>query len=389
MLYDEVLIPQRRRLGSYAQVPAKIFDAMAMAKPIISTKISDIPEILDNCGWVVEPENPRQLAETIQYVFDHSVEAKEKGKKREKNVKADNMPIISIIVPVLNGEKTIGMCLEALLRQSYPSEKYEILVVDNGSYDNTVNIVEEFPVRLLFEKRAQNSYMARNLGIKCAEGEIIVFIDADCIAEKDCLTNLVEPFHDENIGVVAGEVLSLEPKNLIQGFYTFSGFLEQEKKVKNKISAIGAGNTAIRKIIFDIIGQFDGNFRWGGDNDFGVRIQKETNYLIRFAPKAIVYHSHRVSLKGLIKHAYTYGLGKGRFRVKYANQSRIGRNTSILWNISSLLRLFVGIVIMPFHSYKVFRSGRSLSESLTYPILDKLFCIVEQIGIIIFLVRER
>ena len=306
-----------------------------------------------------------------------------------KKGEGGDFPFISIIIPVLNGEKTIGMCLEALLRQSYPSERYEILVVDNGSYDNTVNIVKDLPVQLLFEKRGRNSYMARNLGVKYAEGEIIVFIDADCIAEKDWLANIVNPFHNENIGVVAGEVLSYEPVNLIQGFYAFSGFLEQKKKIKSKISAIATANVAIRKTIFDIVGQFDEDFRWGGDNDFGVRIQRETNYLIRFAKKAIVYHFHRYSLKGLIKHAYTYGLGKGRFRIKHVSQSGVKRNTSILWNISSLLRLFVGIVIMPFHSYKVFRSGRSLSESLTYPILDKLFCIVEQIGIIIFLVRER
>jgi glycosyltransferase involved in cell wall biosynthesis len=56
-----------------------------MAKPIIATNVSDIPEILDGCGWIVEPENQKQLAKTIKYVFDHPVEAKERGKKaREK-----------------------------------------------------------------------------------------------------------------------------------------------------------------------------------------------------------------------------------------------------------------------------------------------------------------
>ncbi len=48
---------------------------MAMAKPIIATSVSGIPEVLDGCGWIVEPENPKQLAETIQYAFDHPVEA--------------------------------------------------------------------------------------------------------------------------------------------------------------------------------------------------------------------------------------------------------------------------------------------------------------------------
>jgi len=80
-----VVIPQRERLASYGQVPAKLFDAMAMAKPIIATNISDIPEILDGCGWIVEPENPKRLAETIEYIFEHPIEAEEMGRKaREK-----------------------------------------------------------------------------------------------------------------------------------------------------------------------------------------------------------------------------------------------------------------------------------------------------------------
>jgi glycosyltransferase involved in cell wall biosynthesis len=78
---DIVVIPQRKNFSTMGQMPAKVFDAMAMAKPIIASKISDLPEILDGCGWIVEPENPEQLAEKIQYVLDNSEEAKAMGNK--------------------------------------------------------------------------------------------------------------------------------------------------------------------------------------------------------------------------------------------------------------------------------------------------------------------
>lgn len=78
---DIVVIPQRNSPSTVGQVPAKVFDAMAMAKPIIATNVSDLPEILDGCGWVVEPERPEQLAQAIQFVFNHAGEAKEKGWK--------------------------------------------------------------------------------------------------------------------------------------------------------------------------------------------------------------------------------------------------------------------------------------------------------------------
>ena len=82
---DIVVIPQKRNFATIGQVPAKVFDAMAMAKPIIAANVSDLPEILRDCGWMVEPENPVQLAETIQYILDNPDEANVKGlKAREK-----------------------------------------------------------------------------------------------------------------------------------------------------------------------------------------------------------------------------------------------------------------------------------------------------------------
>jgi len=82
---DVVVIPQKRNFATIGQVPAKVFDAMAMGKPIIATNVSDLPEILDGCGWIVEPEKPEELAKTIQYVLDNPKEAGEIGwKARQK-----------------------------------------------------------------------------------------------------------------------------------------------------------------------------------------------------------------------------------------------------------------------------------------------------------------
>jgi len=78
---DVTVIPQKRNLASVGQLPAKVFDAMAMAKPIIATNVSDLPEILDGCGWIVEPESPEQLARAIQHVIDHPEEARQMGQK--------------------------------------------------------------------------------------------------------------------------------------------------------------------------------------------------------------------------------------------------------------------------------------------------------------------
>lgn len=84
-LADVVVIPQKRNFSTIGQIPAKVFDAMAMAKPIIATNVSELPEILEGSGWIVEPDNAQQLADTIQYVFRHPEEAAEMAwKARQK-----------------------------------------------------------------------------------------------------------------------------------------------------------------------------------------------------------------------------------------------------------------------------------------------------------------
>jgi glycosyltransferase involved in cell wall biosynthesis len=85
---DLIAIPQKKSYSAMGQVPAKVFDAMAMAKPIISTNISDLPIILKDCGIIVEPGDINGLAEKIKFILDNPKIAKEMGKRaREKCVK--------------------------------------------------------------------------------------------------------------------------------------------------------------------------------------------------------------------------------------------------------------------------------------------------------------
>lgn len=81
---DILVIPQRDTTDTQGQIPAKLFDAMAMAKPIITTRISDIPEVLNGHGYLIDPGDSEQLAKTIEYIFDNPEEARLKGKKARK-----------------------------------------------------------------------------------------------------------------------------------------------------------------------------------------------------------------------------------------------------------------------------------------------------------------
>ncbi len=99
---------------------------------------------------------------------------------------------ISIIVPVHNNEMTIDSLLDSLLNQSYPNDKYEIIMVDNNSSDNTRKIISNYPVTLLDEQNIQSSYAARNRGVRGAKGKILAFTDGDCIPDRYWIATGIE-----------------------------------------------------------------------------------------------------------------------------------------------------------------------------------------------------
>ncbi len=91
-------------------------------------------------------------------------------------------PFISIITPVLNAEQQIPTFLEAVRRQGYNREKYEIIVIDNGSTDQTLQKVRSFQDVILLERTdIQNPYAARNKGMQYARGELLVLLDVNCV----------------------------------------------------------------------------------------------------------------------------------------------------------------------------------------------------------------
>ena len=114
-------------------------------------------------------------------------------------------PRVSVIVPVLDGASCIDRCLEALLAQTYPSHRVELIVVDNGSRDATPDRVRTHPVTLLVERSVRSPYAARNAGIQRASGEVIAFTDADCVPAKDWLERGVAALERECGGGRVGD----------------------------------------------------------------------------------------------------------------------------------------------------------------------------------------
>jgi len=98
---------------------------------------------------------------------------------------------ISVVVPFYNAGRYIERCIKGLLAQSYPSTRYEIIMIDNNSTDGSAELVRKYsPIRLLVEPK-QGSYAARNRGAAAAKRAIIAFTDADCVPAADWLERIV------------------------------------------------------------------------------------------------------------------------------------------------------------------------------------------------------
>ncbi len=108
----------------------------------------------------------------------------------------------SIIVPVYNGQETIGQCLDSLLNQNYPKKDYEIIVINDSSTDETKDILEKYAkrIRLVDLKRNVGKIVAREIGAKKAKYDILLFIDADCLARKDWLLQIKKANYQPMIG---------------------------------------------------------------------------------------------------------------------------------------------------------------------------------------------
>jgi hypothetical protein len=117
-----------------------------------------------------------------------------------------NLPLVSVVIPVYNRPAEIAECLASLQTLDYPAEKIEVIVVDDASRDHTAAVVRRFDVRLMVQPNNMGQSAARNVGVAAANGEIIAFLDSDCIAEKGWLRELVPYFQDPRVALVGGYV---------------------------------------------------------------------------------------------------------------------------------------------------------------------------------------
>jgi glycosyltransferase involved in cell wall biosynthesis len=224
-------------------------------------------------------------------------------------------PLASVVIPVLNGEETIRDCLSSLLRMDYPPERREIIVVDNGSTDATGQIVESFPVRHVREARRGVSH-ARNRGIAESRGDILVFLDGDCMVSTRWLTELLRPLSDDTVTAATGEIVALPPTTPAQRYVARRKPYWQDFVARSRVPWFLLGNTAFRRGVFAQIGPFDPSAVGCADIDFSFRFYG-AGLRLEYRRTALVFHRHRATIGELFTQQMRGGRGRALMCRRY------------------------------------------------------------------------
>ncbi len=267
-------------------------------------------EILDwNFGLVRRDRTPKKALAAVKSLFAGTEPMTQK-------VQLERYPKVSVIVCSYNGAKTLDRCLESLHVVDYPN--YEVVLVDDGSKDNTPEIAAKHPWIVSIRQENLGLSYARNVGAHAATGEIIAYTDSDCMADPDWLYYLVQTLTSGDFAGVGGPNISPPAEDWIQACVAAAPGGPSHVLLTDVIAEhIPGCNMAFHKWAFDLVGGFDPEYRKAGDDvDFCWRLQ-QLGGNIAFSPAAIVWHYRRFTLKAFRKQQEGYGEAESMLRFKH------------------------------------------------------------------------
>ncbi len=223
---------------------------------------------------------------------------------------------VSIIIPTKNEGGVLANCLNSIRGLDYPKDKIDVIIVDGHSTDDTVEIAKKYGCKVVYEDVGTRGG-ACNIGVRNAMGEYIAFTDADCVAQKDWLKNLIKQFNDEKIASAGGPNITPEDDTefakcvgAVLSFLSKPGsrYGLDAKEVIETFHNSGC-NVAYRKDVIEEAGWFNEKLVTCEDEELDYRTRKK-GYRILYTPDAVVYHYRRPTWKRFYKQAYKYGIGR-------------------------------------------------------------------------------
>ena len=246
---------------------------------------------------------------------------------------------ISVIIPTFNSAKELTKCLESFKTQTLSNENFEVIVVDDGSNDGTKDAAAKYPVRYIYQQN-RGPAAARNNGANQAQGEIILFTDADCVPQPNWIEEMIKPLDDPQVVGVKG-VYKTRQKELVARLVQIEYEHKYERMKKFKyIDFIDTYSAGYRKDIFLKYNGFDERYPKASveDQEFSFRLSHDGHKMV-FNPDAVVFHKHSASLMGYLRKKYKIAFWKVFLLKRHPGKMKTDTHTPQSLKIQMMLAL--------------------------------------------------
>jgi mycofactocin system glycosyltransferase len=233
--------------------------------------------------------------------------------KLERIAEIDGYPRVSIVIPVRDQTVDLADCLMSLANLDYPPDRFEIIVVDDGSKKEVAQIITS-DARIVRLENSLGPASARNIGAMKAGGDILAFLDADCAAGEKWLKETIPFFLAPAIGAVGGYVDNFYRKGWLDRYEATSSSLNLGNRIilDGRSSAtfyVPTANMLVRRDIFISTGGFRTGMRIGEDVDFCWRL-RDLGRTLLYVPCGRVDHKHRRRLDTMLRRRAQYGMSE-------------------------------------------------------------------------------
>lgn len=265
---------------------------------------------------------------------------------------------VSIIIPVKNEEGVLGRCLKSLSDLEYPKDKLEVIIADGLSTDDSRKIALAFNVKVVENTREIVS-SGRNAGFRSAQGDIIVFTDADCVFDANWLKNAVKYFDDDRLGGVGG--ITLSPDNsssfekAVDVLFQFAEIFQSTSHRKGFSGVMSSDdipgcNAFYRRAALEKVMPIDENLLTAEDSWLNFCL-RNSGYKLILAPDVILWHYRRNSPKKFLRQMYRFAVGRLQAGKK---KIRLLKPLHILVGFSIPVFLLLGLCFYLSHAADVF-----------------------------------
>lgn len=244
---------------------------------------------------------------------------------------------VSVVIPVYNGASTLQAALRSLAAQTLDRGRYEVIVVDDGSADDSAAIARSCGARTIVQRNA-GAPAARNAGIREAAGEWIAFTDADCVASRGWLAALLAAAKAQSGSIgAAGKTIGFRSEAPAARFVDLMGGLDASRYLQHqRFPFAPTANALYRRAYLLEAGGFDERYATYDACDLHARVARKFPGAFPYEPRALIMHKHRDSWRAYWRQQFFYGVGYAQFVLAHRDEIR--------WNARLQLRALTDVI---------------------------------------------